>query len=1298
MVKRNCAVDTLLRNRLPEPLVGRFSFPNLRAKDVFLTIFETLARRQCLRMPWVFSYIVLVVYTVFSTHSAWSNPGDTIMEQITLRDGLSQSTVFSIEQDATGFIWLGTRNGLNRFDGYQFRHFMSDQGLPSSFIWDVLRDGDDLWLGTQGGGLVKHLASGEFESYPATKVNHRKKSLAVQRQKNDSVSDQPAAEGRELPLTKVSAPKVIVDIEHSVKDGLWLATQDAGLQYFDKKTQRFTRHGENLTDSIWSVLEDSSGAVWIGTAEQGLARLDTQTQIWKYYRHHENDGASLSHNSVWKVLEDSSGTLWVATFGGGLNRLDSRSGEFTHYRFNANDASSLSNDFVWTVFEDRQGRLWVGTNGGLNLFDRKSQTFSRFLLGQEIKSIFEDNAGILWVGTYYGGVFKLDEKRNKFNLMRHQPGSPNSLASDTVNGLWQEDNGTLWVVGDGGGVTRIDGADRTVRYFQHDPENPNSISNNHPMNITRLNNGDYLLGNYSGGMNRFNPDTEVFTRYLPDAQNPHSISDDTVFDIIEDQQGRVWLGTWRGGLNQYHPESGEFSAYRHDPRDPESLADDYVQVLLADTQDRLWVGTASAGLQRFYPDENRFQLFAHDPSDPTSISHNHVYSLAERSDGKLWVGTEYGGLNLFDPVLGTFEHFVDAQGYLQTAILGILDDERGHLWLSTRNGLLRFNPETGFAQRYDEGDGVQSREFIAGSQLKGDEGILYFGGVGGLNYFRPQDVENNQFVPPVVITKMSILHSQNERDIYVDQQQTLTLNYDDQPFAIDFSALSYTRSELNRYRYKLEGLDRSWLSNNTGHRAVYHRVSPGTYIFKVRGANNDGVWNAIAAKITIIVNPPWWLSLWAYLFYAMVLLGLAFFYWRWRHRTLMAERERDVAQRSEQAKQEFLAKMSHEIRTPLSGMLGMSELLERTSLDFTQKHYVKSQISAGNSLLKIINDILEFSKIEANKLQLMQKPFSLRRLVNDLIDLFHIETERREISLTLNYADDVPDQFWGDPVRVRQILSNLIGNAVKFTEEGGVWIDIHTSRIGDSMADLIIEVKDSGIGIEAQKLQSVFGQFYQANSDIQHNYGGTGLGLSISRQLVELMDGTMTLHSQYGVGTTATIAVSLPLATEGDNEVGDALSADGYRNRAHVLVVEDNDINALALMHLLTDFGCNVEIVTDGFEAVRYLDVNSVDLVFMDRHMPKMDGIEATRKIREIEKLKHLPIVALTASVSLQDKAECLEAGMNEYLLKPLLREKALRVLNKYCHHLQYKELAAAESDRLPTDVNRLELNRRPKC
>ncbi|MGH1373810.1 MAG: two-component regulator propeller domain-containing protein [Cellvibrionaceae bacterium] len=1287
-MKRNCAAMALERVELCQQLGRDDLSSRARRRDVLQSLLVVLSELKLLPVPSNFSLLAIALPSVFLllflsvlSTVARANFDDEMMEQITLREGLSQSTVFSIEQDTTGFIWFGTRNGLNRFDGYQFRHYMSEQGLPSSFIWSVVRDGESLWLGTQGGGLVKRLPSGEFVTYPTSEI----RSLPAETSLNDSSQPDPAttrpSSERRAPLTSQHSPvKVIVDIELSVKGGLWLATQDAGLQYFDKQTQQFTRHGEGLGDSIWSVMEDSSGSLWVGSAEQGLFRFDTQADRWTQYRKSAGDINSLSHNSVWKVLEDSTRTIWVATFGGGLNRLDTRTGEFTHYRLDVDDPESLSNDFVWTIFEDRQGRLWVGTNGGLNLFDRKTETFSRFLLGQEIKSIFEDSSGILWVGTYYGGVFKLDEKRNKFNLMRHQLGGADSLASDTVNGLWQEDDGTLWVVGDGGGVSRIDGSDKSVRYFQHDPQDPASISNNHPMNIMRLRNGDYLLGNYSGGMNRFNPNTEVFTRYLPDTKNESSISDDTVFDIVEDEQGRVWVGTWRGGLNQYHPETGEFSIYRHDPNNPESLADDYVQVLLADSHNRLWVGTASAGLQRFYPEENRFQSFKHDSSDPSSISHNHVYSLTERKDGKLWVGTEHGGLNLFDPVLGTFEHFIDSQNYLQTAILGILDDERGHLWLSTRDGLLRFNPETGFAQRYDEGDGVQSREFIAGSELKGREGYLYFGGVGGLNFFRPQKVENNQFVPPVVITKLSVLQSQNERDIYVDQQQTITLDFDDQPFALDFSALSYSRSEQNRYRYKLEGVDRSWLSNSADHRAVYHRVGPGNYEFKVRGANNDGVWNAIPATLTIIVKPPWWLSLWAYLLYALVICVLAFFYWGWRHRTLTAERDRDVAQRSEQAKQEFLAKMSHEIRTPLSGMLGMSELLERTSLDFTQKHYVKSQISAGHSLLKIINDILEFSKIEANKLQLMQKPFSLRRLLNDLIDLFQIETERREISLTLNYSESVPDQFWGDPVRVRQVLSNLIGNAVKFTEEGGVWIEVTATRIGESMADLVIEVKDSGIGIEPQKLQSVFGQFYQANSDIQHNYGGTGLGLSISRQLVELMDGSMTLQSQYGVGTTAKIEVSLPLAND-DHDIGEALSVDSYRSRAHVLVVEDNEINALALMHLLTDFGCNVEIVGDGFEAVRYLEMNSVDLVFMDRHMPKMNGIEATQKIRAIDKLKHLPIVALTASVSLQDKAECLNAGMNEYLLKPLLREKALRVLNKYCHHLQCKDLVSIETD-----------------
>ncbi len=1191
---------------------------------------------------------------------------DSMMEQLTLHQGLSQSTVFAIEQDAVGFMWFGTRNGLNRFDGYQFRHYMADQGLPSSFVWSVERDGDSLWLGTQGGGLVERRKDGEFVSH----VTSAEVGL-----KPSSDNDKPSPSLDEPNTT----PKVIVDVKRSHDGGLWLATQDQGLQYFNTQTHDFQRVGAEVGDSIWSVLEDSSSDLWVGTGDRGLSRFDAEQQSWSHYRHSADDAKSLSHNAVWDVQEDSNHWIWVATFGGGLNRFDPRSEKFTHYRFDAEDSSSLSNDFVWTIYEDRKGRLWVGTNGGLNLFDRSTQTFTRYLLGQEIKSLFEDNAGTLWAGTYYGGVFKLDEKRNKFQLMRHQPGNPNSLATDTVNGMLEDPDGTLWVVGDGGGMSRIDGTTGSVKRFQNDPKDSTSISNNHPMNITRMQSGDFLLGNYTGGMNRFDPQTEEFTRYLPEPGNPHSISDDTVFSIAEDETGRIWLGTWRGGLNRYDIDTDRFTAFRHDPNDPSSIGDDYVQTLLVDSQQRLWVGTASAGLHRFFPEQESFQRYIHDPADPSSISHNHIYSLLERDDGKLWVGTESGGLNLFDPVSGNFEHFMDSQNYLQTAILGILSDDGGQLWLSTRNGLLRYNPATNFAQRYDEGDGVQSREFIAGSQLKGRDGLLYFGGVGGLNFFQPKQVENNQFVPPVVITQLSVLHSQRKRDILLETEAAITLNYDDQPFAIDFSALNFTRSELNRYRYKLEGLDNGWLSDEYHHRVVYHQISPGTYTFKVRGANNDGVWNAIPAQLEITIRPPWWLSAWAYLFYSLIAVILVLLYWRWRHRTLMAERERDVAQRSEQTKQEFLAKMSHEIRTPLSGMLGMSELLERTSLDFSQKHYVKSQISAGNSLLKIINDILEFSKIEANKLELMQKPFNLRRLLVDLVSLFEIETERRNIELQLTYPDDVPENFLGDPVRLRQVLSNLVGNAVKFTEEGGVWIEVRCTRVGDSFADLSLEIKDSGIGIEKQKLQDVFGHFYQVDNNVQHSYGGTGLGLSISRQLIELMDGRMMLTSQYGVGTTASIDLSLPLVDESETVKGEKLSVDNYRSRARVLIVEDNDINALALMHMLVDFGCDVEIVGDGLQAVKYLEMTTVDLVFMDRHMPKMDGIEAAKKIRTLPKFEYLPIVALTASVSLQDKAECLNAGMNEYLLKPLLREKALRVLNKYCHHLQVREMVLSE-------------------
>lgn len=1188
---------------------------------------------------------------VFTLESAWAG-GNHALEQITLKDGLSQSTVFSIAQDSTGFMWFGTRNGLNRFDGYNFRQFYTQDGIPSSFIWSLLRDGDDLWMGTQGGGLVRRLGNGEFISYPRPQATSGTSRLLVS---GDQVTP---------------SPKVVVDIQHSRRGGFWLATQDQGLQYFDKQTGAFTAHNDGTTEASWSVLEDEGGNVWVGTADRGLLRYNYRAQNWQRYRHNPDDHKSLSHDSVWNVLEDSSFRIWVATLGGGLNRLNPLSGEFSHYRFDPDNPDSLSNDFVWTVFEDSLGHIWVGTNDGLNLLDPSTGKFQHFLQGQEIKSIYESRSGILWVGTYYGGVFKLDEKRNKFQLIKHVPGNPNSLSSDTVNGIYEEQDGTLWVVGDGGGLDRIDQETGEVIHYRHNPKNESSISNNHPMNITRMDNGDFLLGNYAGGLNRFNPKNGKFTRYLPDPENPDSIADDTVFDVLQDRQQRVWVATWRGGLNQYLPETDTFTHYRFDPNDPSSIADDYVQTLLEDSKGRIWAGTASAGLNLFLPEEKRFIRYPHDPSKTDSISHNHVYSLYEREDGKLWVGTEAGGLNLFDPETEKFQHFMDPQEHLQTAVLGILEDHNGILWISTRNGLLRYNPVSNFAHRYDEGDGVQSREFIAGSFLKGNNGRFYFGGVSGLNYFYPDQVENNRFVPSVVLTRLNLTQTEGKNEIILDDRDTVVLQYDEQPFTIEFAALNYTRTNLNRYRYKMEGLDGAWLSGGEVNQAVYHRIAPGDYQFKVRGSNNDGVWNAVPATLNITVLPPWWLGKWAYAGYFLGVALLIFSFMWWRQRALQAESERDIAKRSELAKQEFLAKMSHEIRTPLSGMLGMGELLEKTQMDSRQKHYLRSLMSAGKTLLSIINDILEFSKIDAQKLELIQTPFRLQTLIEELMDLFSVEAQRRQISLALNYPKNVPDHFVGDPTRLRQVLSNLLGNAVKFTEQGGVSIQVDVQEQSNGKAKVRIELKDTGVGIEKHQLKSVYEQFYQAGVNSQGQYGGTGLGLSIAKQLVEMMGGSLTLESDRGVGTTATVILTLPVVKGSDPMIPSAVSPDNFRCHARILIAEDDKINADTLMHLLTGFGCDVIVAKDGQQALDYLEDNNVDLVFMDRHMPGMDGIAAAKYLRSSERWKNLPILAITASISLKDKAECLNAGMNEHLLKPLLTEQAIQVLTKYCRHL----------------------------
>lgn len=1160
-------------------------------------------------------------------------------EELTLNQGLSQRTVFSMTQDANGFLWMGTRDGLNRFDGYGFEASGMESGLPSSFIWTVAHEGNDLWLGTQGAGLVHRSPQG--------------------------VVTEPDG-----------GPTVVVDIKPS-RDGkrLWLGTLDKGLVNFNKSTQSFSVETATNSLAVWSVLEDRDGDLWLGTADSGLAYLPQGSNAWRHYLHDDNDPDSISSDNIWKVIEDSQRRLWVASFGAGLNLLDKSSGKFQHFQHDPANPASLSNNHVWTLMEDKRGRLWVGTNSGLNLYNSQTGEFEHFLQGHEIKSLYEDNSGTIWVGTYYNGAFRLDEKRSKFELINHANGRLNKLPVDMVNGI-AETRDSLWVASDGGGLTRfvLDSntiANNKVTHYTHDARNPLSLGDNHAMNITELASGELLIGTYSGGLERFNPATEAFTHYLPNPDIAGSISDNTVFDTLQDRQHRIWVATWRGGLNRFYPDHNRFEVWRAAPDNPDGLADDYIQTLFEDRQGRLWLGTASAGLQQFIPAENRFIRYAHNQGN--SINNHHVYTIANANDGKLWVGTEAGGLNLFDPETGTSTLLMDRSGYLNSAVLGILEDFRGHLWVSTRKGLVRFDPQTLQAQRYDEGDGIQSSEFIAGSYLQGRNGILYFGGVGGFNRFDPGHLESNRTPPPVVITRLRVLNSQFPRSIDLVGHDKISLDYREQPLALSFAALNFTRSELNRYTYRLLGMDKNWLNESSRREVIYHHLPPGTYQLEVKASNNDGVWNETPARFTLTVEPPWWLSPLALLSYTLLCALLFALLWNWRRKAVSAERARDLALRSEYAKQEFLAKMSHEIRTPLSGMISMGALLQRTQLDERQHRYLASLLTAGNALLNIINDILDFSKIEANKMALVNKPFNLRKLLREQLELFEPEASRRQVQLSLNYAATVPQEFNGDQNRLRQVLSNLIGNAVKFTEHGR--ISIHVS--GDHKAAtpkcaLHIEIRDSGIGIDSDKLPHVFEQFEQGDN-ISQNYGGTGLGLSIARQLTELMGGSLNLTSQLGIGTTAHLDLSLE-AIAPPQPRAHALAANSFRSSAKVLMVEDNDINAVALLHLLEDMGCEVTLTVNGREGIDYLQQHAVDLVLMDRHMPVMDGLEATRLIRQQERWRSLPIVALTASISAKDKADCLAVGMDDYLLKPLLYDKACELLQQHCPQCQQPE------------------------
>ncbi len=816
------------------------------------------------------------------------------LDSLGIEQGLSQSSARVIFQDSRGFLWIGTEDGLNRYDGYNFTIFKRDPGNPNSisdgWINAITEDQDGyLWIGTRLGGLNRYdPLTGSF-----TQFQH--------------LEEDPTS----LNDNHVSA--LLVDRENQ----LWVGALN-GLDRFEPETQTFyhyayltpqpnpdnelpsvpevdtaeddkqvepgaTIQSDKLSSkNISAIYQDSAGQIWIGTLDGGLNRLDPASGIFTHYQPAPEYPFSISSNRVTSIVEDSNGDLWIGTQRG-LNVFDPLGERFKSFAHDNHDPHSLVNDSINILHADSSGNLWVGTSNGL---DRLSKDHSRFIHYQNdpsfqrslsnnyILSVFEDRGGILWFGTYGGGVNRYDRERDKFAYFRHNPVDPYSLSGNFIFPIHVDDKGYAWIGTSGDGLNRFHWRTGENTRYLNNPDNPNSVGSNSVISIFQDSDGILWLGT-NNGLDRFDPIQNTFKHYRRDPVNTESISANFIYTIFEDSQKNLWIGTF-SGLDRLDKNTGIFTHFRYVPEDDATLSGNKPLAIHEDRHGFLWVGTSESGLNRMDPKTGQFTRYRHNPKDQNSLSGDSILSIYEDTKGRLWIGTAGSGLNLYHPETNTFSHYVEKDGLPNGFVYGILEDDLGRLWMSTNYGISRFDPDTETFRNYDSGDGLQSNEFNSSAFAKGLDGEFYFGGVNGLTVFHPLEITDNEYLPQVSLTSLNQEDQSLEIDSSVETLRNITLIWPQNSFEFEFAALSYNQPGKNRYAYTLAGFDTNWHFIGKKRAGRYTNLPGGTYTLLLKATNSDGVWNETPTRITVTIIPPFWQTMWFRIFLGLVAVAAIF--------------------------------------------------------------------------------------------------------------------------------------------------------------------------------------------------------------------------------------------------------------------------------------------------------------------------------------------------------------------------------------------------------------------------------------
>jgi signal transduction histidine kinase/ligand-binding sensor domain-containing protein/DNA-binding NarL/FixJ family response regulator len=1225
---------------------------------------------------------------------------------LTSDNGLAQNTIETILQDSRGFMWIGTADGLSRFDGYRFITYRRDlntpNGLRNNWVRTLYEDRDGIiWIGTEGGGASK------FDPATETFTHY----LPDPQNPNTLAGDR------------------IFNIFQDSSGAIWFTGPgNTHINRFDPQTETFTcyaREGNTPPvfrgEAVWDIAEDAAGDLWLPAGGQ-VARYDRASDSFTYYPLPAQ--GDRREQRLIDVQNDMQGNLWVAGQEG-LYRFDAASETFAHH-----PAVRRVED----VAMDADGLFWIAAAEGLYVFDprtgnvvqhhRNEPTRPNSLSNNRLREVYFDREGVLWIGTNDAGLNVYHPQQAQFAHYRHNPLATVSLSSGTIADVFALDDQRAWIV-TSTALDQVDFATGELTTYPLPGISANVVYQDRA--------GVIWIGAAGLRLLRMDVATGEFSDYPLTSPVTLPTPPKSIIAISEDNEGALWIAVNHDGLYRLGADGEPPEFYRtplapqagNTPVDPEqarNLPTSPITDLYLDRAGNLWVTTLN-GLHRFDVQARTYQTFRLNPAD--SGPDSYMETLLEDADGILWVASR-DGLIRFDPITGDARYYTEQDGLPTNYLVGILQDEQGDLWLSSKRGLSRFLPASETFRNYTAAAGLQGNEFSARVFAALSDGRLLFGGTNGLTLFDPQRLMDNLYQPAVVLTNLSLFNqpvlpaADSVLRQPIGETEQIRLTHEQDIVSFEFTALSYAAPAQSRYRYQLQGFEAGWTEVDSGRRFVtYTNLPAGNYTFRVQATNSDGIWSEQQAALRVTVLPPWWEENWFRAAAALALVAAVLGGYQWRVRRvaqrnreleqevarqtaalqqraaeLQASQEhlrkaKDVAESANRAKSTFLANMSHELRSPLNAILGFAQVLKRSTQVADDTHdNLDIILQSGEHLLALINQVLNLSKIEAGQMMLDETDFDVRRLLREIEGMFVLKAEDKHLLLEFDTPPDLPTYLRADVVKLRQVLINLIGNALKFTSNGGVAVRVQSApdAARSSFVTLRFEVEDTGAGIAREELATLFEAFTQTSSG-RKAQEGTGLGLAISQRFVQLMGGKLTVSSQVGHGTTFAFSVQCQLADGLDAPEAEPLpqvvALEPGQPRYRMLIVDDKWVNRQLLVKLLTPFGFELREAQHGEEAVEVAQVFQPHLVWMDLRMPIMDGIEATRQIKAEAKVKAPVIIALTASVFDEDKTAVLASGCDDFLRKPFRTAEIFEALRKHLH-IRFSYAAEART----TDIN----------